>query len=139
MRKHPAVGTLHRVTSTEYKLPHGGVVPAGTFVIIPVMAFHRDPELFPNPETFDPDRFSEQRKSSIQSGSFLPFGDGPRSCLGIRFGWLQTKLGLAMLLHSHRFHVCPRTRIPLPIDDVSLLNIPKGSVWMRLERIQNVS
>lgn len=135
MRKHPAVGTLHRVSSMDYTLPNGAIMPKGTYVVIPALAFHRDPDLFPQPENFDPDRFSEQNRHLVQPYSFLPFGEGPRICIGLKFGMLQTKLGLAMLLQNYRFSVCRKTKIPLDIDSVSLLHIPKGGVWLNVAAV----
>lgn len=137
MRKHPAVGTLHRVSTVDYTLPNGAKMPKGTYVIIPSLAFHRDPKLFPQPNKFDPERFSEERRHEIQPYSFLPFGEGPRICIGLKFGMLQTKLGLAMLLRQFRFEVCDKTKIPLDIDSVSLLHIPKGGVWLNVSEIRN--
>lgn len=135
MRKHPAVGTLHRVSTTDYTLPNGALMPKGTYVVIPALAFHRDPNLFAQPEKFDPDRFSEARKHEIKPYSFLPFGEGPRICIGLKFGMLQTKLGLAMLLRQFHFDICKQTKIPLDIDSVSLLHIPKGGVWLRVTEL----
>lgn len=110
-------------------------MPKGTYVVIPSYAFHRDPALFPEPDKFDPDRFSAERRHQIQPYSFLPFGEGPRICIGIKFGMLQTKLGLAMLLRKFRFETCAKTKIPLEIDSVSLLHIPKGGVWLNVSAI----
>lgn len=133
MRKHPSVATLHRVSVADYRLPNGAVMPAGTYVVVPVLAFHRDPKLFPDPERFDPDRFSEENRESIRPYSFLPFGEGPRICIGLKFGILQCKLGLAKLLQRYRFGVGQRTKIPLEIDSVTLLHLPKGGVWLTVE------
>lgn len=136
MRKHPAVGTLHRVANEDYTLPNGGaVIPKGTYIIIPALAFHRDPDLYPNPDQFNPDRFSEE-SNKIDPFSFLPFGEGPRSCIGMKFGFMQTKLGLAKLIESFEFSICDKTKIPLPIDSVSLLHIPKGGVYLKMKRIK---
>lgn len=51
-------------------------------IIIPTLGLHHDSNYFPNPEVFDPERFSDERRSTIQPGSYLPFGDGPRICIG---------------------------------------------------------
>jgi hypothetical protein len=68
----------------ELETPSGGsyVVEAGTPVIIPIYALHYDPQHFPDPQIFDPDRFSEENKESRHKYSYLPFGEGPRICLG---------------------------------------------------------
>lgn len=75
---HPAVGTLHRVIGKDYTLPNGAIAPKGTYVIVPAVAFHNDAELFPEPQKFDPDRFSDENKLKRHPFSYLPFGEGPR-------------------------------------------------------------
>lgn len=57
-------------------------IPKGMQVLIPTRAIHYDPKYFPNPNRFDPERFSEQNKHSIVTGSYMPFGVGPRNCIG---------------------------------------------------------
>lgn len=51
-------------------------------VLIPVWGLHRDPEYFPNPDNFDPERFNERNKSKIVDYTYIPFGEGPRICIG---------------------------------------------------------
>lgn len=135
MRKNPSVGTLHRVIGSDYTLPCGAVAPKGTYVIIPALAFHHDEEHFSNPDVFDPDRFNEDTKSTRHQFAYLPFGEGPRVCIGIRFGMLQTKLGLSMLLRQFRFEICSKTDIPLKVNNASLLLLPAGGVWLKLSQI----
>lgn len=57
-------------------------IKKGIQVTIPTIGIHYDPNYFPNPEKFDPERFSEDEKSSIVPGSYMPFGVGPRNCIG---------------------------------------------------------
>ncbi|XP_023210217.1 cytochrome P450 3A19-like [Centruroides sculpturatus] len=64
---------------------------------------HRDPEIWQDPESFDPDRFSPERKDSIDPYAYQPFGNGPRNCIGMRFAFLVMKMILASLLRSFRF------------------------------------
>lgn len=54
----------------------------GDKLYIPTYSLHCDPEYYPDPEVFDPDRFTEENKASRVQGTFLPFGDGPRICIG---------------------------------------------------------
>lgn len=57
-------------------------IEKGTKVIIPVWGLQMDPEYYPNPEVFDPERFNDENKNSRPDFTFLPFGDGPRMCIG---------------------------------------------------------
>lgn len=60
------------------------MIPKDITVFVPSLALHRDPEYFPDPEHFDPERFNEENKSKIQDYTYIPFGDGPRICIGTR-------------------------------------------------------
>jgi cytochrome P450 len=86
MRKYPAGPFVERMCSSDYKLPshtgNGTIIPAGTGVYIPILALHHDPKYFPKPEKFDPDRFTEENKRSRPKYAYLPFGYGPRMCIG---------------------------------------------------------
>ncbi|EZA51531.1 Cytochrome P450 4C1 [Ooceraea biroi] len=75
------------------------VVPAGTVVHLNIYGVHRDPNFWPNPEVFDPDRFLPERSQNHHPYSYLPFSAGPRNCLG-KFALLQMKAMIAPLLHS---------------------------------------
>lgn len=81
MRMYPAAIMLIRKCTKAYQLPDRDVViQPGMPVIIPVYALHYDPQYYPNPQKFDPDRFIDTNYKS--NGRFLPFGDGPRICIG---------------------------------------------------------
>lgn len=83
LRKYPPITFLNRQCVKDYKLPDMEVqISKGTAVVISVLGLHHDPEYFPDPDVFDPERFSEGKKSLIKSFSYLPFGDGPRACIG---------------------------------------------------------
>jgi cytochrome P450 family 6 len=73
--------------NSDYSLPaHTGngtvTIPKGTGIYIPVIALQHDPEYFPDPEKFDPERFTEEKKQKRPKYTYLAFGDGPRSCMG---------------------------------------------------------
>lgn len=56
--------------------------------MVPSIGFHYDPNYFPNPDKFDPERFSDENKSSIVPGTYLPFGNGPRNCIGNKYNFI---------------------------------------------------
>lgn len=96
---------------------------------------HHDPELYPAPDTFDPERFSEDARKSRHPYTYLPFGEGPRVCVGMRFGIMQAKVGLAMLLRNFRFRTGPKTENPLLIDQVKLMLTTKNGMWLKVEAV----
>lgn len=77
---------LDRMCVKPYKLEDdsGNTVQlnTGDLIFVPVVAIHRDPEFYPDPDRFDPERFSDELKHRIKPFTYLPFGSGPRNCLG---------------------------------------------------------
>ncbi|KAJ8965098.1 hypothetical protein NQ317_010501 [Molorchus minor] len=103
LRMYSPLPFVTRECVESYKIPdEDTTIEVGTGVMIPIEALHYDPEYFENPTTFDPDRFSEENKKNIPQYAYLPFGEGPRICIGERFGVMQTKVGLACLLRNYR-------------------------------------
>ena len=87
LRKYPILPFLERNCCSDYELPAptgtGTItLPAGTGVYIPILGLHFDATYFPEPEKFDPDRFTEENKHSRPNYTYIPFGEGPRMCLG---------------------------------------------------------
>lgn len=77
------LGFLDRKCMTDYKVPgHDLVIPAGTPVFLSLNGLQRDPKYFPNPEKYDPYRFSDERNQEIVPFTYMPFGEGPRICIG---------------------------------------------------------
>ncbi|CAH1965690.1 unnamed protein product [Acanthoscelides obtectus] len=137
LRKYPALQFLFRTCNKTYNIPDTDVtIDEGTKVIIPVLGIHYDPELYPDPDKFDPERFSEENKATRPSFTWLPFGDGPRICIGSRFGLLQTKLGLCTLLRRFRFTLNKKTKTPLVFSKAGILTSTEGNIWVDLEKIQ---
>jgi cytochrome P450 family 6 len=74
---------LNRECTRPYKIPGTDIVlEKGTLVLIPVTPLHYDPKYYPEPERFDPERFSEEEKLRRHHYVYLPFGEGPRICIG---------------------------------------------------------
>jgi len=83
LRKYPPFSILNRECTKRYKIPGTNVIlEKGIQVVIPVMGIHHDPQYFPEPEKFDPERFSLEAKSKRHRYVYMPFGEGPRICIG---------------------------------------------------------
>jgi cytochrome P450 len=95
----PAIGRL----AMRDVVVDGFRVPAGTNTVVGCYALHRDPTLWDDPERFDPDRFSPARSQGRSRWQYLPFGAGPRSCVGDHFAMLEATLGLATLVRAAEF------------------------------------
>lgn len=90
---------LHRCTK-DWVIPGTNVdIPKGMRVFFPYYSLHHDPANFPDPETFDPDRFSPERKREIATGAYHGFGIGPRQCLGKKIAILEAKVHSTFILH----------------------------------------
>jgi cytochrome P450 len=94
----PAAGTP-RMLSKDIAVD-GYRLEAGTMAVINFYAMHRDPELWDRPLTFDPDRFLPERSKGRSRWQYLPFGGGPRSCIGDHFAMLEATLALATIVRS---------------------------------------
>ncbi|KAL6420612.1 hypothetical protein ACFW04_014644 [Cataglyphis niger] len=81
LRLYPSVFSILRNIKEDVKL-HSYDIPAGTMIYLNIYAVHRDPNFWPNPEVFDPDRFLPERIQNRHPYSYLPFSAGPRNCIG---------------------------------------------------------
>ncbi|CAD7079494.1 unnamed protein product [Hermetia illucens] len=137
LRKYPPIGFLIRKAVRDYPVPNTKIViEKGMEVFIPLYAIHHDPEIYPNPENFEPDRFSPEEVKNRHSGSFLAFGDGPRNCVGQRFAKMQTRIGLTTLLKNYRFKTCGKTPVPMVFEVFRGILSPKGSkLVLEIERV----
>ncbi len=94
----PAAGTPRMLN--EDVTVDGYRAEAGTMVVVNFYAMHRNPALWEDPLTFDPDRFSPERSAGRGRWQYLPFGGGPRSCVGEHFAMLEATLALATIVRE---------------------------------------
>jgi len=139
MRIMPAGALMKKRCTEEFELKGSdGVVcrvQPGMEILIPLQALHTDPQYWENPEEYDPERFNSDRKHNIERFTFLPFGEGPRICVGMRMAQLQIKAGLAMILRKYRMELSPRTQIPLKMILGTFLPSPKGGLWVYFRQL----
>ncbi|KAJ8913631.1 hypothetical protein NQ315_007348 [Exocentrus adspersus] len=136
MRKYPPLPVLTRVAVENYKVPgEDTVIEKGTMVFLPVIGVHYDEDSYENPEVFNPDRFSPENKQKRHPYAHLPFGGGPRVCIGERFGILQAKVGLTSLLKNHKISLNEKTAVPLVISPTSQITAADGGVWLNVSKL----
>ena len=109
-------------------------IPAGTEVLISMYTLHHDPDAWEDPERFDPERFRGSAKDTRHPYQFLPFGAGPRNCIGMRFALLEIKIALIKILMKYKFLRSPETQVPLVVH-AGLTLSPKGGVLVRVQTI----
>lgn len=133
LRMYPPVGNLIRMSINDYKIPNTElVIPKNIMVTIPVYGIHMDPEIYPNPKKFDPDRFSHENTQNRHPYAFLPFGEGPRNCIGMRFAQLQSKFGIATILDNFELTVNKKTQEPIKFDLSTPNMAAKGGLWLNV-------
>lgn len=136
LRMHPPVGMVPRTCTKTYKLPDSDIIiEKGTNVSIAVLGIHMDPDYFPEPEKFIPERFSAENKSKIQDMTYMPFGDGPRQCLGMRFGLLQSKIGLVSLINQFNFKLNEATPYPPKYLHSAFILTVDGGIYLEATRV----
>ena len=114
----------------------GYTFPKGIPIFIPAYAMHRDPEVWPEPDKFDPERFTKEAIEARHPCAFLPFGTGPRNCIGMRFALMEIKLCLAKILRRFKLVSCPETENPLRLAAITTLT-PKNGVHLRIQSNTN--
>lgn len=147
---------LNRKCTKAYQIPNTNIqLDEGTMVVIPVLGIQRDPDFYPQPEKFDPDRFSEENKKKRPPSTFIPFGEGPRVCIGqqifvhlctfsfnhasltgLRFGMLQTKVGLATILQNYEITLDKKTKQPMEIEKKVLITTSDSPIWLNVTRLE---
>ncbi|CAD7079519.1 unnamed protein product [Hermetia illucens] len=136
LRKYPPAVALRRTAQEDYKVANTKlVIEKGTTVVIPAYEIHHDERYYPNPEKFDPDRFLQEVWKTRHPMSFLSFGEGPRNCIGMRFGRMQSRVGLAMLLKHYRFEISEKTPIPIEFSRVTPVLGPTGGMYLKVMKI----
>ncbi|XP_075548527.1 cytochrome P450 3A24-like [Dermacentor variabilis] len=118
LRMYPPATRLERTPPEDYVLGDTGVmVRKGDLIRVPVYSMHYDPQYFPDPFTFKPERFNEENVGSIQPYTYLPFGAGPRNCIAMRFSLQTVKLCVMHTIHSVRLVQTEKTKVPLEFQN----------------------
>ena len=132
MRLYPPVPIMSRQAVADAQI-HGHDIAAGTSVLMPIYAIHRHARRWEDPDAFDPTRFSPQREATISRYQYLPFGAGPRICIGMTFAMVEATAILATLLQKARFSVPEGVAEPSPVARVTLM--PGGGMPLAVDLI----
>lgn len=136
MRKHPPVARMDRLCTKEYIVPDTTLkLQRDSSVTIPVMGLHYDPLYYPDPDRFDPMRFATEEKAKRSPYVYLPFGAGPRNCIGARFALTSTKMALVYLLQDFQVKPCSKTEIPYSYSRYSMLLKAEKGIWLNVNRL----
>jgi cytochrome P450 family 9 len=141
LRKWPASVLTDREVSKEFTIQptKPGEKPLflekGIVCLLPIFAIHRDPRFYPEPEKFDPERFNNENKHKINPTMYMPFGAGPRNCIGSRFALLEAKLIMFHLLKKFQVVTVGKTPVPLVLDKVQINLDAEGGMWLGLKKI----
>lgn len=108
----------------------------GDPVFISSLGIHKDPKYWPDPEVFNPDRFNSENLASLRNKCiFFPFGEGPRMCLGMRFGTMMIKLLVASLITNYSLEPSSKTKVPFELDSGSFMPMVKGGLWAKFKKL----
>ncbi|XP_034945039.1 cytochrome P450 9e2-like [Chelonus insularis] len=138
LRLYPIAPILDRICTKPFELPPalpGGKsfpLKKGDCVWFPAFGLHRDPAFFSDPDEFKPERFLVDSKSLLNSPAYLPFGIGPRICIGNRFALLETKILFFHLIAKCTLKTSHKMHLPLTLDK-GVATSAKGGFWLVIE------
>ncbi|KPJ04482.1 Cytochrome P450 6B1 [Papilio xuthus] len=135
LRMYPLADLIQRVTRTDYKVPGTDItLEKGTPVIMSGWGIHMDPKYFPDPERFDPDRFSMENAKKQHPCAYLPFGAGPRNCIGMRFAKTQSQVAMVKFFSKFRVEPSKKTAVNITYDPMRVFLLPEEGIYVNIVR-----
>ncbi len=133
MRLYPPAWISARTATEDYTMRGVGLIPKGSALVCAPIVVQRDARWWPEPDRFDPERFTEAAKTGRARFAYFPFGGGTRQCIGEGFAWMEAVLALSTIVRSWRLSLPSRTE-----DSMELLARftirPREQVPVRVER-----
>ncbi len=130
MRIQPTVSVYPRAVLEDTTLGDYQI-KANSIVLISPYVLHHDPQKWENPTQFDPERFSADNEPLIPKYAYMPFGSGPRICIGNHFSYMESQILLALIINRYQLHLVPGTKIK-PVHQVT--SFPKDGLPMQIEQ-----
>lgn len=136
MRMYPPAWISARTAMEEYTTRKGLFIPKGSALVVSPIVVHHDPRFYPEPERFDPDRFTDEAKASRLRFAYFPFGGGSRQCIGEGFAWMEAVLMLATVVQHWRLSLPQGIPQKLPLLPRFTIR-PSRPMPLRLERLSS--
>jgi len=133
LRMFPPVSTYSRFLNEDLKLP-SYVIPAGASVIVHAYTLHRNPEIYPKPDEFIPERFSKEASAERHPFAFVPFSAGPRNCIGQKYAMLELKLTIIDIVTNFELISVE----PIKVNSYIILSANNGII-MKLKKRQHTN
>lgn len=137
LRKWPPIAGTDRECSKSYEMENSNgnlvTLKVGDVIWIPTFGIQRDQEYWPDPDKFDPERFNEENRPNIKSCTYLPFGNGQRTCIASRFAIMVAKTICLYLLREYSFEKCDKTSIELKLKPGMNMMADEG-FWIKFVR-----
>ncbi|XP_016054825.1 PREDICTED: cytochrome P450 4B1 isoform X2 [Miniopterus natalensis] len=130
LRLYPPVPQVYRQLSQPVSFVDGRSLPAGSLISLHIYALHRNSAVWPDPEVFDPLRFSPENSTGRHPFAFMPFSAGPRNCIGQQFAMNEVKVATALCLHRFEFSLDP---LRPPIQVLQLVLRSKNGIHLHLK------
>lgn len=127
LRMYPPAYIFNRVTKNDIVIK-GISIPKGLTIAVPIYGIHHNEKLWPDPEKFIPERFTPEAKAERHPFAYVPFGNGPRNCIGMRLALLEAKLALVKVLQNLVLKVVDDTQIPLQLEAKLTLSAVDGVI-----------
>ncbi|NXJ87215.1 CP4F4 protein, partial [Trogon melanurus] len=137
LRLHPPVTAVSRRCTQDIALRDGLVVPKGTICLMSIYGTHHNPDVWPEPQVYDPLRFSPENGEGRSPLAFVPFSAGPRNCVGQNFAMAELKVVAALTVA--RFSIGLDAGRPPPRRKTELILRAEDGLWLRLEPLPEVA
>ena len=132
MRLYPPVWVTGRTCAVSYGIA-GYTIPVGATLLAPQYAIQRDPRFFAEPDQFNPERFTPERKAAMQKYTYFPFAGGSRQCIAEGLAWMEGTLALAVI--ARNWKLTPRAgSAAVPEIEPAVSLRPKRGVWLTVRR-----